>query len=107
MNLKKQKTITRDALSKAIRRESGITLKRSGALVDQVLNSITENLKLGHNVAIRRFGVFTLRHKKARMGRNPKTMEPAVISSRTVVTLKSSSVLKQRISDTRKYVRSS
>lgn len=104
MAAKKRKTITRDALSKVVKRECGITLKNSGKIVDDTLNVIAKSLGDGSDVAIRRFGVFTLRDKKERLGRNPKTMEPAIIKARRVVKLRPSPKLKQRITEAKDYI---
>ena len=48
-------------------------------------------------VKIAGFGTFKLRHKKERIGRNPRTKEPAVISSRNVILFKVSQQLKDKI----------
>lgn len=104
MPKEKKKTITRDALSKAVRRECGVTLKASSKLVDDTFRVISESLKNGDDVAIIRFGVFALRDKKERLGRNPKTKEPAIIEARRVVRLRVSSIQKQRIAETKSYI---
>ncbi len=43
------------------------------------------------------FGTFKVHSKKERMGRNPKTSEPAVISARKTVSFKSSRLVKNKI----------
>ena len=43
------------------------------------------------------FGTFTVRRKKERMGRNPKTGEEVPITPRRVVTFRASHVLKDNI----------
>jgi integration host factor subunit alpha len=45
------------------------------------------------------FGTFTLREKKSREGRNPKTKEKKIISSRNVVLFKASNKLKNYINN--------
>lgn len=97
-------TITRESLARALKREMGLSLKQSAVLVEDMIDIIVESLASGKNIKIQRFGAFVLRHKKERMGRNPKTLEPAVISARTVVTFKASSTLKKQLTETRQYV---
>ena len=97
-------TVTRESLARALRREMGFNLKQSATLVEDTIDSIVEMLSTGKNVKIQRFGAFIRRHKKERIGRNPKTLEPAVISARTVVTFKASATLKKQLIETRKYV---
>jgi len=43
------------------------------------------------------FGVFQVRAKRARMGRNPKTGEPAAIEPRRVIGFRASQVMKARV----------
>jgi integration host factor subunit alpha len=50
-------------------------------------------------VKLSSFGLFVVRKKGQRMGRNPKTGEEAPISPRRVVVFKPSAILKQRINN--------
>ena len=50
----------------------------------------------GKDVKISEFGTFKLNDKNPRMGRNPLTLEPALISPRRVVTFKPSVLMKDR-----------
>ena len=54
-------------------------------------------LENGEEVKISGFGNFSLRDKKARVGRNPKTGEEKMISARRVVTFKTGQKLKARV----------
>ena len=58
-----------------------------------LLNELIKNKK----VKIPNFGTFTLRYKKSRIGRNPKTLEKKIISERNVVLFKPSNELKKMI----------
>lgn len=71
--------------------------KECSDLVDQVLDEITYALVEEEEVKVSSFGSFTIRHKQERMGRNPKTGEPAVISARRIVVFKASSKLKHLV----------
>jgi integration host factor subunit alpha len=66
-------------------------------LVEAVLKEIKDCLQRGEPVKLSSFGSFFVRKKGQRMGRNPKTGEPAVISERRVLVFKSSDILIQRI----------
>jgi integration host factor subunit alpha len=63
---------------------SQITLDRNTArnLVESVLSNIKESLASGDGVMISGFGEFKVRHKRARVGRNPKTKVEHEISER-------------------------
>lgn len=65
-------------------------------IVDTVFETMIEGLIEEEIIKISGFGVFTVRKKGARMGRNPKTMEPVEIKPRKVVTFKPSEKLKEQ-----------
>ena len=48
---------------------------------------------------VSKFGTFSIRRKKSRVGRNPKTREPKIISSRDVVLFKPSKEFKEFINN--------
>ena len=62
-----------------------------------VLKEITDCLERGETVKLSSFGLFVVRQKGQRLGRNPRTGEEVPISPRRVVVFKPSAVLKQRI----------
>jgi integration host factor subunit alpha len=70
-------------------------LKKSTEIVDQLFEIMKETLENGEKIKISGFGNFTVRQKRPRRGRNPKTGEEIVISERKVVTFKESVVLRK------------
>ena len=64
-----------------------------------VLEEISTALERGEIVKISSFGTFTVRSKRQRIGRNPKTGEEVPILPRRVLTFRASNVLKERIND--------
>ncbi|MCD6035551.1 MAG: integration host factor subunit alpha [Rickettsiales bacterium] len=92
-------TLTRAALTDAIYKEIGLSLAESASLVDDVLETVIIALEAGEDVKISSFGSFRRRQKNARIGRNPKTKQEAVITPRTVVTFHASNLLKQYLND--------
>ena len=74
-----------------------ITLDRNTArnLVEGLIRLVKDTLATGDGVMISGFGEFRVKHKRARIGRNPKTKIEHEISERTVVTFNSSKVLKR------------
>jgi integration host factor subunit alpha len=91
------KTIVRGDLCDAVRREMGLSKHESRMLVEQLLAEIAGCLVRGEPVKLTGFGLFVVRQKGERLGRNPRTGEPAPISARRIISFKPSSVLKQRI----------
>jgi integration host factor subunit alpha len=80
-----RKTVTRADLVEALSREVELRASVCADLLEDVLDLIAERLAAGEPVGIVNFGSFSVRHKGARMGRNPKTGEPAPIAPRRVV----------------------
>jgi len=91
-------TVTRADLSEAIYQKTGhLSRTECAALVEHVLKEISDCLERGETVKLSSFGLFVVRKKGQRMGRNPKTGEEAPISPRRVVVFKPSAILKKRI----------
>ena len=67
------------------------------AAVEAILATITEALRQGEPVILRRFGTWQVRAKRARVGRNPKTGAVAAIPARRVVRFVVSQTLKQAV----------
>lgn len=91
------KTLTRMDLSEAVFREVGLSRNESAELVESVLRHMSDALARGENVKISSFGTFSIRDKRARIGRNPKTGEEVPISPRRVLTFRPSHLMKERV----------
>jgi integration host factor subunit alpha len=91
------KTITRADLTEAVYQEVGLSRNESAQLVESVLEEISACLTTGESVKVSSFGSFSVRHKRARMGRNPKTGEEVPINPRRVLVFRPSHVLKEQI----------
>jgi len=91
------KTLTRLELGESLVREIGLSRSESSDLVEGVLAHISNTLVSGEIVKISSFGTFSLRDKKARVGRNPKTGEEVLVSARRVVTFRPGQKLKERV----------
>ena len=92
-----RKTLTRADLAAALHQEIGISASDCSHFVEEVLDNMANALASGDDVKISNFGTFSLRQKKERMGRNPKTNEEHTIPARKVVTFKPSQKLKKRV----------
>jgi integration host factor subunit alpha len=91
------KTLTRMDLSEAVFREVGLSRNESAQLVENVLDYVSDALVDGQSVKISSFGTFSVRHKAARIGRNPKTGQEVPISPRRVLTFRPSHLMKERV----------
>lgn len=63
-------------------------------LVDEILKQIAEAIHVDDSLQLSGFGTFLVTRKRARMGRNPNTSEPTVITGRRVLTFRASLKLK-------------
>ena len=65
--------------------------------VKTIINCMTRALSAGERIEIRGFGSFSLRYRKPRMGRNPKSGAKVHISERYVPHFKPGKNLKKRV----------
>ena len=77
----------------------GFSRKISETLLDDILQIILKNIIEHKKVKIAKFGTFTLRNKKQRIGRNPKTKETKIITERNVILFKASKEFKNYINN--------
>tara|TARA_Y100000768_G_C23801404_1_gene597379 strand:+ start:110 stop:403 length:294 start_codon:yes stop_codon:yes gene_type:complete len=91
INLKKKDIIN------SIYMRLGFPKKICENLLEDFLSIILEEIIIKKKVKISKFGTFTLRHKKSRIGRNPKTLEKKVIIDRNVILFKPSKEFKNYI----------
>jgi len=66
-------------------------------LVNTVLGQMVETLSEGGRVEIRGFGAFSVRHRPARQGRNPRTGETVDVPAKAVPFFKSGKELRERL----------
>ena len=91
------KTLTRADLADAINRRIGLSRSEALAMVESILDMMSDALAEGENVKISGFGTFLLRDKTERLGRNPKTGIEVPITPRRVLTFRASKMLKERV----------
>ena len=89
--------LTKKDLVNLVYMQLGFSKQISESLIDDFLLTIIQNIKLEKKLKLSKFGTFTIRQKKSRIGRNPKTKETKTISSREVVLFKPSKEFKEFI----------
>jgi integration host factor subunit alpha len=94
----KSGAVTRADLAETVHQEVGLSRQDGAVLVERTLDLVIEALGRGETVKLSGFGVFQVREKRARMGRNPKTGEPAAIEPRRVISFRASQVMRARVS---------
>ena len=89
--------LTKKDLVNLIYMQLGFSKQISENLLNDFLSTIIFNLKREKKLKLSKFGTFSIRQKKSRVGRNPKTNETKIISSRKVVLFKPSKEFKEFI----------
>tara|TARA_B100000902_G_C27143003_1_gene829688 strand:+ start:680 stop:970 length:291 start_codon:yes stop_codon:yes gene_type:complete len=94
-----KKTLTKKDLADRINTKLGYSKEEAKEFIRLFFNIIIDSVKKQKKVKLSKLGTFDLIKKNKRMGRNPKTKEPALISERKVISFKSSKVLKNKINN--------
>jgi integration host factor subunit beta len=71
-----------------------------GRLVNVVLGEITAALKRGERVELRGFGVFSVKHRPAHTGRNPKTGAHVAVDKQSVPFFRTGKEIRRRLNRT-------
>ncbi len=79
-----KKKLKKKDIVKSLSNKIGLSSRVSNKLVDEIINILIKNIKEGH-LNLKNIGSFKLLKKKERIGRNPKTKEEFVISSRNSI----------------------
>jgi nucleoid DNA-binding protein len=89
--------MTKKEIVLKIAEETGIKQVDVKAVVQKTLDHITSALMGGKTVELRNFGVFKVKTRKPRIGRNPKTGTTVSIPERKVVTFKAGMIMKKKV----------
>ncbi len=66
-------------------------------IVQRTLDTILEALERGETVELRNFGVFKVKNRRGRIGRNPRTGQEVQVPEKRVVVFKPGLVLKSKV----------
>lgn len=89
--------LTKIEIAENLIEKFGLEKREAKQFVELFFEEIRASLENGEEVKLSGFGNFSLREKKARPGRNPKTGESAAISARRVVIFKAGQKLRERV----------
>ena len=81
----------------AVAAKTGLTKKDAEKVVNATLETITESLVKGDKVNVSGFGIFEVKAREARVGRNPRTKETITIPATKLPAFKASKTLKDAI----------
>ncbi|MCC2096365.1 MAG: integration host factor subunit alpha [Hyphomicrobiales bacterium] len=94
---KNSNALTRVDLANAVYNCCDMTRDDATRLTGAILTTMTETIIRGEQVKIANFGIFKTHQKRSRVGRNPNTLEKAIIPARKVVLFKASARLKDAV----------
>jgi nucleoid DNA-binding protein len=92
--------VTKRELVIAVAERLGFTQNEVSNVVQTTLDAITECLAEGQRLEIRNFGVFEIKKRDARIGRNPRTGQEVSITEKRVATFKPGKALKEYVEGT-------
>ncbi len=89
--------MNKSELIDAIALSADISKAAAGRALDATVDTISETLKGGEQVALVGFGTFQVKDRAARIGRNPQTGEPIQIKASRVPSFKAGKALKDAV----------
>lgn len=77
--------------------ETNLTQVDVKKVVQRTLDHIVTSLERGETVELRNFGVFKVKNRRGRMGRNPRTGEEVPVPAKKVAVFKPGLIMKQKV----------
>lgn len=92
-------TVTKKELIDRIAEATGEKRVVVKKIVQTFLNSIIDELGKNNRLEFRDFGVFEVKHRRARKAQNPKTLEPVQVPPKRTVKFKVGRLMKETLAD--------
>lgn len=89
--------MTKTELIGSLASRAGVSKKAAADLLEAFVGTVTEKIKAGEKVAITGFGTFSISHRAARTGINPKTKEKIEIPAMDVPKFAAGKALKEAV----------
>lgn len=89
--------VTRKELAEVVADKLGYPLSACSDIVDRLFNTMKSSMLDGSSIKLVHFGTFSVRDKKPRKGRNPRTGETITIEERQIVSFRPSKQLRARV----------
>ena len=94
-----KKNLTRKDLANKIYQNLGFSKNYSSLIIDDLFESLINQLIKKNKIKISSFGTFEVVNKNERIGRNPKTKIKAIISARKIIKFKPSDIVKKKLNN--------
>ena len=89
--------MTKSDIVNEVSMATGLTKVETEIVIEGIIQSISNAMKRSERVAIRGFGSFKVKKRKARQARNPATQEIVVLKERYVPVFKVSNLLREDV----------
>lgn len=89
--------MTKKDIVMKVSNETNLTQIDVKKIVQRALDVVVESLERGETVELRNFGVFKVKNRRGRIGRNPRTGEEVSVPEKKVVVFKPGLILKQKV----------
>ena len=83
----------------AVAQKTGLTKKDAERVVNATVDTVVETMKKGEKVQLSGFGIFEVKTREARVGRNPRTKESIQIPASRQPVFKASKTLKDAVAE--------
>jgi integration host factor subunit alpha len=91
--------LTKEKLINHFETQLNMGKKESRQVMDSLLKIMKDTISRGEDLLISGFGKFKVKHKKARLGRDPQSKESMTLAARKVLVFQASGVLRKRINE--------
>lgn len=89
--------MTKKDIVMKVSNETNLTQIDVKKIVQRTLDVIVESLERGETVELRNFGVFKVKNRRGRVGRNPRTGQEVSVPEKSVVVFKPGLILKGKV----------
>ena len=89
--------MTKSEIVDALLSKLDLPRKNVAEIVDHLFEMVRVELEQGNDIKLPGFGNFSVRSKRSRVGRNPKTGQEIEITARKVISFKPSQILRERV----------
>ncbi len=89
--------IKSELVQRIANRNPHLYLRDVEKIVNAILDEITGALSRGDRVELRGFGAFSVKHRDARVGRNPRTGAHVPVNEKTVPFFKTGKEMRERL----------
>ena len=89
--------MTKKDIVMKVSNETNLTQIDVKKIVQRTLDAVVESLERGETVELRNFGVFKVKNRRGRVGRNPRTGQEVQVPEKKVVVFKPGLILKHQV----------